>query len=119
MHGRTVKKDRNEFRDIDYALAESSRMVDLITKSDSEITTEDRERLTRETTVNFSNYINKGYLVYRKSVTESGDFALTEWKGEGSILTDVLGREFIDVLGGFGIYSASIRHPGREKAKAG
>lgn len=103
--------ERTELRDADYALAEASRMVELITRPENEVTLAERERVTRETTENFSNHINKGFLEYRKSVTEAGDFALTEWKGQGSILTDALGREFIDVLGGFGIYSAGIRHP--------
>ncbi len=107
----SVKKTRVEFRNVDYAGSEAGRMVDLIRKPDDQISQEERKQLVSETAENFSNYINKGFLEYRKSVTESGDFALTEWKGEGSIITDALGREFIDVLGGFGIYSAGIRHP--------
>ncbi|NOY14130.1 MAG: putrescine aminotransferase [Deltaproteobacteria bacterium] len=103
--------ERKKFRNIDFAQSEAARMVELITKSEDQVTTEDRERVAKETIENFANHINKGFLEYRKSVTEAGDFALTEWKGQGSMLTDVLGREFIDVLGGFGIYSAGIRHP--------
>src|SRR5205085_12654281 len=34
-----------------------------------------------------------------------------EWSGEGSIVRDVIGREWIDCLGGFGIYNLGIRHP--------
>lgn len=102
---------RVEFRNVDYAGSEAGRMVELIEKSADQISQDERKRLANETVENFSNYINKGFIEYRKSVTEAGDFALTEWKGEGSIITDVLGREFIDVLGGFGIYSAGIRHP--------
>lgn len=103
--------ERKEFRDIQFAQSEASRMVELISRPESEVSSEERERVARETTDNFANHINKGFLEYRKSVTEAGDFALTEWKGQGSIMTDALGREFIDVLGGFGIYSAGIRHP--------
>ena len=102
---------RKEFRNIDFAHAEAARMVELITRPEEQVTQAERERVAKETTENFANYINKGFLEYRKSVTESGDFALTEWKGQGSIMTDALGREFIDALGGFGIYSAGIRHP--------
>jgi putrescine aminotransferase len=44
-------------------------------------------------------------------VTQAEDFAYTEWQGQGSVMRDVLGREFIDILGGFGLYSPGIRHP--------
>ncbi|HEY5675050.1 MAG TPA: putrescine aminotransferase [Malonomonas sp.] len=103
--------ERKEFRNIDFAHTEAARMVELITRPEEQVTRADRERVTKETTENFANHINKGFLEYRKSVTESGDFALTEWKGQGSIMIDALGREYIDALGGFGIYSAGIRHP--------
>lgn len=103
--------ERVEFRNISFAGAEAGRMVDLITKPEEQVTQQDREQLTTETTENFANYINKGFLEYRKSVTEAGDFASIEWKGQGSLIKDAMGREFIDALGGFGIYSAGIRHP--------
>ncbi|MCK5914469.1 MAG: putrescine aminotransferase [Desulfuromusa sp.] len=102
---------RTEFRNIDYAGSEAGRMVDLINAPDDQVSREERERLTNETVENFANHINKGFLEYRKSVTEAGDFASIEWKGQGSLIKDALGREFIDALGGFGIYSAGIRHP--------
>lgn len=103
--------ERKELRDIQYAQSEASRMVELISRPDDQVTMAEREQIAKETTENFGNHINKGFLEYRKSVTEAGDFALTEWTGQGSMMTDALGREFIDVLGGFGIYSAGIRHP--------
>jgi len=37
--------------------------------------------------------------------------AIIEWFGRGSIPRDALDREFIDVLGGFGIYSPGICYP--------
>lgn len=103
--------ERIEFRNVDYAREEASRMVDLINCPEDQVSREDREQLTTETVENFANHINKGFLEYRKSVTEAGDFASIEWKGQGSLIKDALGREFIDALGGFGIYSAGIRHP--------
>ena len=36
--------------------------------------------------------------------------------GQGSILRDLLGREYIDCLGGYGIFSAGINHPTIVKA---
>ena len=98
-------------RDTRYALDEAKRMVEVITTPRGEVTDEDRCLIAKETRENFANHINKGFLEYRKSVTESDDFAVTEWVCRGSVLRDVLGREYIDVLGGFGIYSPGIRHP--------
>jgi len=98
-------------RDVALALSETERMVKLIMAPDAEVTEEDRRRIAKETVENFGNHINKGFLEYRKSVTETGDFAVTEWYGQGSKMVDALGREYIDMLGGFGLYSPGIRHP--------
>jgi putrescine aminotransferase len=48
---------------------------------------------------------------YRKSVTETDDYAAIEWTGEGSIVRDAGGREWIDCLGGYRIYNLGIRNP--------
>ncbi len=98
-------------RDVQGALAEAKRMVDLIMTPEEELPQADREWIAGETTSNFANHINKGFLEYRKSATETDDFALTDWFGQRSKIRDVLGREYIDVLGGFGLYSPGIRHP--------
>lgn len=98
-------------RDVALALSETQRMVDLIMTPDAEVTEAQRQRIALETVENFGNHINKGFLAYRKSVTETSDFAVTEWYGQGSMMRDALGREFIDMLGGFGLYSTGIRHP--------
>lgn len=98
-------------RDIKSAELEAQKMVNIITTDFDAISIEQKQQIAKDTVANFSNHINKGFLEYRKSVTESGEFAVTEWSGQGSILTDAIGREFIDILGGFGIYSAGIRHP--------
>ena len=73
-------------RDVDQAFSEATRMVDLIMTPESEMKQEDRTRVAEETYRNFANHINKGFLEYRKSVTETDDFALTDWWGRGSIL---------------------------------
>src|SRR5262245_5513409 len=70
-----------------------------------------RRKIVADTIDNFSSYYNRGYLEYRKSVTEGGEFAAVEWSGRGSHFEDVTGRRFIDCLGGYGIYSAGINHP--------
>jgi putrescine aminotransferase len=70
-----------------------------------------RRKIVSDTVENFRLYYNRGYLEYRKSVTEGGEFAAIEWSGRGSHFEDVTGRRFIDCLGGYGIYSAGINHP--------
>lgn len=70
-----------------------------------------RRKIATDTVDNFRLYYNRGYLEYRKSVTEGGEFAAIEWSGKGSYFDDITGRRFIDCLGGYGIYSAGINHP--------
>ena len=98
-------------RDTQAAFTEAKRMVDLILTPEAELAQNDREWVAGEVSQNFGHHVNKGFLEYRKSVTETEDFALTDWTGEGSLLKDVLGREYIDMLGGYGLYSPGIRHP--------
>lgn len=64
----------------------------------------------------YEKHVNRGFISYRKSVTEAGQFAALEWSGHGSLLQDLLGREYIDCLGGYGIFSAGINHPRIVKA---
>jgi putrescine aminotransferase len=70
-----------------------------------------RRQIVGKTIENFRSYYNRGYLDYRKSVTEGGEYAAVEWSGSGSSFQDITGRRFIDCLGGYGIYSAGINHP--------
>ena len=98
-------------RNLDTAFSEARKMVDLITTPETDLDQAAREWVAAEVSNNFANHVNKGFLEYRKSVTETRDFALTDWYGQGSVLKDVLGREYIDMLGGFGLYGPGIRHP--------
>jgi putrescine aminotransferase len=72
---------------------------------------EDKNYIIKHTLENFDEYFNRGFLHYRKSVAEAEDFAAIEWTGQGSIIEDIMGRKFIDCLGGFGVYNMGIRHP--------
>lgn len=92
----------------------SNRYLDLI--SGRPMATAERETFIAETVESYEKFINRGFLTYRKSVTQAGQFAALEWTGQGSILTDLLGREYIDCLGGYGIFSAGINHPKIVKA---
>ena len=60
---------------------------------------------------NFAEHFNRNWLEYRKSVTEAGDWASVEWSGKGATFTDVMGRKFIDWLGGFGMFDLGWTHP--------
>ncbi|MEZ7890529.1 MAG: aminotransferase class III-fold pyridoxal phosphate-dependent enzyme [Candidatus Wallbacteria bacterium] len=95
-------------------ISESQLWLDRI--SSTKISDAQRKKIVSETVENFASYYNKGFLEYRKSVTESDGFAAVEWQGQGSYFTDALGRKYLDLLGGFGIYSAGLRHPKIVKA---
>lgn len=64
-----------------------------------------------ESLYNFAEHFNKGWLDYRKSVTEAGQWAATEWTGRGATFEDVLGRKYIDFLGGYGMMNHGWGHP--------
>ncbi|HBW38634.1 MAG TPA: putrescine aminotransferase [Desulfosporosinus sp.] len=88
----------------------SNKVLDLISKQD--ITKDEAEWVTRETVQGFRDHVNPGFLEYRKSVTKDKQFAAVEWKDSGlNCFMDVNGKEYIDCLGGFGIYNVGHRHP--------
>ncbi|MCF8089435.1 MAG: putrescine aminotransferase [Desulfotignum sp.] len=103
--------DDYKLRDMKAAKKEVDGIVDIILTPTEKVTLETRAEISKKTVRNFRDHINKGFLDYRKSVTEATGFAVTEWTGKGSILVDALDREFLDLLGGFGLYSYGIRHP--------
>jgi putrescine aminotransferase len=68
------------------------------------------KQIIQESQYNFAEHFNRGWLDYRKSVTEAGDWAVTEWTGSGAIFEDVLGRKYIDCLGGYGLLDLGWGH---------
>lgn len=90
-------------------IAESRRWLSIINAH--KLNEYKRRKIVADTLDNFRLYYNKGYLEYRKSVTQGGEFAAIEWNGRGSVFEDIGGRRFVDCLGGYGIYSAGINHP--------
>ena len=86
----------------------SKRWIEIIHKP--AVSIEEGKQLIEESKTNFSEYFNKGWLDYRKSVTEAGDWAATEWTGQGALFQDILGREFIDCLGGYGLFNLGWAH---------
>lgn len=69
----------------------------------------DRERIRKDAVENYNTFVNPGWLKYRKSVSTNAAFV--EWRDEGDCFYDVEGEEFIDCLGGFGIYMCGHRNP--------
>ncbi|MFN3309250.1 MAG: aminotransferase class III-fold pyridoxal phosphate-dependent enzyme, partial [Anaerolineales bacterium] len=87
----------------------ASKWLEIIAKS--EVSETEGKQIIDESLYNFAEHFNKGWLEYRKSVTEAGDWAATEWTGSGAIFRDVLGREYIDCLGGYGLFDLGWAHP--------
>jgi putrescine aminotransferase len=85
------------------------KVLQLIEKN--EVSKEEADWITKETVTGFREYVNPGFLEYRKTVTKDGQFAAVEWSDSGSCFRDVNGKAYIDCLGGFGIYNVGHRHP--------
>lgn len=96
--------------DYEDALDYSSRWLDLIHKTDFP-SVEEAYKIIDESKTNFAEHYNRNWLEYRKSVTEAGDWAAVEWTGSGALFKDVLGREYLDFLGGFGMMDLGWSHP--------
>ena len=75
-------------------------------------------QLIEETLQNHIHYVNQEWGHARKSVSAAGEYACLEWMGQASKFWDNLGREYLDCLGGYGLYNAGIRHPKILKAVA-
>lgn len=69
----------------------------------------ERKAFVDETVENFKNHVNPGFLEYRKSA--GNDYTAIEWIDEGDLFKDINGKEFIDCLGGFGLFNCGHRHP--------
>jgi putrescine aminotransferase len=96
--------------DYEDALDYSSRWLDLIQSTEFP-SVEEAHTIIDESKYNFAEHYNRNWLEYRKSVTEAGDWAAVEWTGSGAVFKDVLGREYLDFLGGFGMMDLGWSHP--------
>ncbi len=88
-------------------LKEATRVLNYITAetlSDAE-----KDRIVSDSIENFNEHVNPGWLIYRKSV--STDASFVEWEDSQETFRDTHGNEFIDCLGGFGVYTAGHRNP--------
>ena len=88
----------------------TQRVLDLIAKT--EITPEEASWVTEETVNGFRDHVNPGFLEYRKATSVEHAAAVVEWSDAGpNAYRDVTGKEYIDCLGGFGIFNVGHRHP--------
>jgi putrescine aminotransferase len=91
------------------AMTFAQKWIDIIHKDT--ITEDEAKAIIEESKINFAEHFNRGWLDYRKSITEAGDWAAVEWMGNGALFRDVLGREYIDCLGGYGMMDLGWSHP--------
>jgi putrescine aminotransferase len=94
-------------QDLQDAKKKSQQVLDLISKKT--LAEDEREKIIKDSVQYWTDHVNAGFLQYRKSV--STDYTAVEWDDEGAVFRDVNGKEFIDFLGGFGIYNVGHRHP--------
>jgi putrescine aminotransferase len=65
----------------------------------------------------FRDHVNPGFLEYRKATSVDRAAAAVEWADAGpNSYRDVNGKEYIDCLGGFGIFNVGHQHPKVVKA---
>jgi putrescine aminotransferase len=91
----------------DEILKELNKVIKFI--HSDELTEAEKKEITEETVNYFETYVSPGWLKYRKSVSTNA--AVVEWKDYGAYCTGLYGEEFIDCLGGFGIYTCGHRNP--------
>lgn len=96
-------------KDLKHAIEYSKRWIDVIHQAS--VTEEEGKWIIDESKSNFAEHYNRNWLEYRKSVTEAGDWAAVEWSGSGAVFKDVIGREYLDFLGGYGMMDLGWSHP--------
>ncbi|MDQ6779839.1 MAG: putrescine aminotransferase [Candidatus Eremiobacteraeota bacterium] len=95
--------------------AYTQRVLELIAKQ--QISPDDIAWITSETVNGFRDHVNPGFLEYRKATSVEHAAAAVEWSDAGpNAYRDVTGKEYIDCLGGFGIFNVGHRHPKVVKA---
>ena len=94
------------------AQQQAGYVLDLISKKN--LTPDEKARVVEESVRYWTDHVNEGFLQFRKSV--STDYTAVEWEDEGAVFRDIHGKEFIDILGGYGIYVVGHRHPRVMKA---
>lgn len=67
----------------------------------------DKQQIVSETIGKYEKFINPAMARLFRFM----GLATVEWEAQGSIITDIDGKEYIDCLGGYGVFSLGHRHP--------
>ncbi len=67
----------------------------------------DKEQVIAETIAKYEQFINPAVARLFRFM----GLATVEWEAEGDIIRDIDGKEYIDCLGGYGVFSLGHRHP--------
>ncbi|MFI5361766.1 MAG: putrescine aminotransferase [Elusimicrobiota bacterium] len=94
-------------QDLNAAQKESAYVLYLIGKK--KLSADEKKKVVKESVKYWTDHVNEGFLKYRKSV--STDYTAVEWEDDGAVFRDINGKEFLDMLGGFGVYVTGHRHP--------
>ena len=70
-------------------------------------TPEDAARINRETAEKYQKYVSPSVL----GLLRLGGFDSVEWQGNGCLIRDVSGNEYIDCLGGYGVFALGHANP--------
>jgi putrescine aminotransferase len=72
-----------------------------------ELTRDEQETIAAEGIDSWNAYLRR----FPKTKDRDRDRSLVEWSGAGSIIRNIYGDEYVDCLGGYGIFSLGHRHP--------
>jgi len=89
------------------ALELANRIYDIITRD--YLKEEEKDLIVKESVENFRDHVNPGFLEYRKSV--STDATFVEWEEHGASFSDTHGIDFLDCLGGNGVFLCGHKNP--------
>ena len=93
-------------------IQELNRVISLIHTDIQAISPAEKKQMVEETVEHFNHYVSPGWLAYRKSVSSDSEAgAVLELQDEGAYCYGLNGEQFIDCLGGFGIYTCGHRNP--------
>ena len=67
----------------------------------------DNQQLINETIEKYEQYINPAVAKLFRFM----GLATIEWEAQGNVIRDIDGKEYIDCLGGYGVFSLGHRHP--------
>lgn len=98
-------------RNFQKALDYSAKWLEIIKQDSPTLDDTTAKWISEETKNNFVNHFNAGWVEYRKSMTEAGDYGAVEWRGEGAKFYDNFGNEYLDFLGGYGALDLGWSHP--------